>query len=227
MIDTAGDVGGTWYWNRYPGVQCDVESYIYLPLLEELNYVPTERYAHGPEIREHLQNIARHYRLYDNALLGTTVTGLHWDDAAKRWQITTDRGDTCTATLVAVSPGSLTRPKLPGIPGINEFRGHTFHTSRWDFGYTGGDESGGLTKLTDKRVGVIGTGSTGLQCIPHLAEWRSSSTSSSAPRARFRCAATAPPTPLGGRPQTGLATRTHGELHPRHLRSGDGARPHR
>ncbi|BBZ23882.1 monooxygenase [Mycolicibacter hiberniae] len=171
LIDTAGDVGGTWYWNRYPGVQCDVESYIYLPLLEELNYVPTERYAHGPEIREHLQNIARHYRLYDNALLGTTVTGLHWDDAAKRWQITTDRGDTCTATLVAVSPGSLTRPKLPGIPGINEFRGHTFHTSRWDFGYTGGDESGGLTKLTDKRVGVIGTGSTGLQCIPHLAEW--------------------------------------------------------
>ncbi|OMC17341.1 monooxygenase [Mycolicibacter heraklionensis] len=171
MIDTAGDFGGTWYWNRYPGVQCDVESYIYLPLLEELNYIPTERYAHGPEIREHLQNIAKHYRLYDNALLSTTVTGLHWDDAAKRWQITTDRGDAFTATLVAVSPGSLTRPKLPGIPGINEFRGHTFHTSRWDFGYTGGDESGGLTKLSDKRVGVIGTGSTGLQCIPHLGEW--------------------------------------------------------
>ncbi|MBU9764120.1 NAD(P)/FAD-dependent oxidoreductase [Mycobacterium sp. TNTM28] len=170
MIDTAGDFGGTWYWNRYPGVQCDVESYIYLPLLEELNYIPTERYAHGPEIREHLQNCAKHYGLYENALLQTTVTGMDWDEHAKNWRISTDRGDHFTATMVAVSPGSLTRPKLPGIPGINEFTRHTFHTSRWDFGYTGGDESGGLTKLADKRVGVIGTGSTGLQCIPHLGE---------------------------------------------------------
>lgn len=170
MIDTAGDFGGTWYWNRYPGVQCDVESYIYLPLLEELNYIPTERYAHGAEIREHLQNCAKHYGLYENALLQTTVTGMEWDEPAKNWRISTDRGDHFTATMVAVSPGSLTRPKLPGIAGINEFRGHTFHTSRWDFGYTGGDESGGLTGLTDKRVGVIGTGSTGLQCIPYLGE---------------------------------------------------------
>lgn len=105
MIDTAGDFGGTWYWNRYPGVQCDVESYIYLPLLEELNYLPTERYAHGPEIRAHLQNIATHYGLYENALLGTTVTGLRWDETSKRWQVSTDRGDAFTATLVAVSPG--------------------------------------------------------------------------------------------------------------------------
>ncbi|BBZ05431.1 monooxygenase [Mycolicibacterium chitae] len=170
MIDTAGDFGGTWYWNRYPGVQCDVESYIYLPLLEELDYIPSERYAHGPEIREHLQNCAKHYGLYENALLQTTVTGMQWDEQATQWRITTDRGDDFTATMVAVSPGSLTRPKLPGIPGINEFRGHTFHTSRWDFDYTGGDETGGLTKLADKRVGVIGTGSTGLQCIPHLGE---------------------------------------------------------
>lgn len=168
VIDTAGDFGGTWYWNRYPGAQCDIESYIYLPLLEELNYVPTERYAHGPEIREHLQAIARHYHLYDNALLQTTVTDMAWDDTAKHWVIETDRQDRLTANLVAVSPGSLTRPKLPGIPGINEFRGHTFHTSRWDYDYTGGDESGGLTGLRDKRVGIIGTGATGLQCIPHL-----------------------------------------------------------
>jgi len=171
VLDTAGDFGGTWYWNRYPGVQCDIESYIYLPLLEELNYIPTERYAHGKEIREHLQAAARHYGLYDNALLQTTVTGMEWNDAAGHWAITTDRGDAFTATLVAVSPGSLTRPKLPGIPGINEFAGHTFHTSRWDYGYTGGDESGGLTKLADKRVGIIGTGATGLQCVPHLGEW--------------------------------------------------------
>ena len=171
VLDTAGDFGGTWYWNRYPGVQCDIESYIYLPLLEELNYIPTERYAHGKEIREHLQAAARHYGLYDNALLQTTVTGMEWNDAAGHWAITTDRVDAFTATLVAVSPGSLTRPKLPGIPGINEFAGHTFHTSRWDYGYTGGDESGGLTKLADKRVGIIGTGATGLQCVPHLGEW--------------------------------------------------------
>ncbi|MDO0977941.1 flavin-containing monooxygenase [Mycolicibacterium frederiksbergense] len=168
VVDTAADFGGTWYWNRYPGAQCDIESYIYLPLLEELNYIPTERYAHGPEIREHLQAIARHYGLYRNALLQTTVTAMTWDDAAQHWVMETDRKDRLTANLVAVSPGSLTRPKLPGIPGINEFRGYTFHTSRWDYRYTGGDETGGLTHLRDKRVGVIGTGATGLQCIPHL-----------------------------------------------------------
>lgn len=168
VVDTAGDFGGTWYWNRYPGAQCDIESYIYLPLLEELNYIPSERYAHGPEIRDHLQAIARRYGLYRNALLQTTVTAMTWDEAAGHWIIETDRKDRLTANLVAVSPGSLTRPKLPGIFGINEFRGHTFHTSRWDYDYTGGDESGGLTKLRDKRVGIIGTGATGLQCIPHL-----------------------------------------------------------
>ncbi|MCV7435097.1 flavin-containing monooxygenase [Mycolicibacterium bacteremicum] len=168
MVDTAGDFGGTWYWNRYPGAQCDIESYIYLPLLEEMNYIPSERYAHAPEIRHHLQAIARHYDLYRNALLQTTVTGMTWNDDAKHWHVTTDRHDQLTANLVAVSPGSLTRPKLPGIPGIDEFAGHTFHTSRWDYTYTGGDESGGLTRLRDKRVGIIGTGATGLQCIPHL-----------------------------------------------------------
>ncbi|MGW0163504.1 flavin-containing monooxygenase [Mycobacterium sp. NPDC003323] len=168
VVDTAGDFGGTWYWNRYPGVQCDIESYIYLPLLEELNYIPTERYAHGPEIRNHLQAIACHYGLYRNAMLQTTVTGMAWNEAEKHWEISTDRHDRLTANLVAVSPGSLTRPKLPGIPGINDFRGHTFHTSRWDYAYTGGDETGGLTRLHDKRVGIIGTGATGLQCIPHL-----------------------------------------------------------
>lgn len=171
IVDTAGDFGGTWYWNRYPGAQCDIESYIYLPLLEELNYMPTERYAHGAEIREHLQAVARHYGLYDNALLQTTVTDMTWDEDAKQWRVCTHRGDLITATMVAVSPGSLTRPKLPGIPGINEFRGHTFHTSRWDYDYTGGDESGGLTRLAGKRVGIIGTGATALQCVPHLGQW--------------------------------------------------------
>ncbi|MBE9373263.1 NAD(P)/FAD-dependent oxidoreductase [Saccharopolyspora sp. HNM0983] len=171
LVDKAGDVGGTWYWNRYPGAQCDIESYIYMPLLEELGHVPTERYAHAPEIREHLAEIARRYGLYDDALFQTGVTEMVWDDALKRWIVSTDRGDRITASVVVVSPGSLHRPKLPGIPGINEFRGHTFHTSRWDYGYTGGDESGGLTGLRDKAVGVIGTGATGLQIVPQVGRW--------------------------------------------------------
>ena len=171
LVDKAGDVGGTWYWNRYPGIQCDIESYIYMPLLEELGYIPTRRYASGAEIREHLFAVARHYDLYSGALFQTGVTGMTWDEPAKKWLVTTDRGDRLTASLVVVSPGSLHRPKLPGIPGINEFQGHTFHTSRWDYDYTGGDESGGLTGLRDKSLGIIGTGATGLQVVPQLGEW--------------------------------------------------------
>jgi cyclohexanone monooxygenase len=171
MVDTAGDFGGTWYWNRYPGAMCDVESYCYLPLLEELGYMPKHKYSFAPEILEHSRNIARHYRLYDDALLQTGVTELRWDEGAQRWIISTNRGDEFTARYVAMANGPLSRPKLPGIPGINEFEGHTFHTSRWDYGYTGGDSSGGLTGLADKRVGVIGTGATAIQCVPHLGEW--------------------------------------------------------
>ncbi len=170
IIDKAGDVGGTWYWNRYPGAMCDVESYVYLPLLEEIGYIPTHKYSFAPEILEHSRNIAKHYRLYDNALLQTSVTELRWDEDAARWIISTDRGDRFTAHWVAMANGPLNRPKLPGIPGVNEFRGHTFHTSRWDYEYTGGDSNGGLTKLADKRVGIIGTGATAIQCIPHLGE---------------------------------------------------------
>ena len=171
VIDKAGDFGGTWYWNRYPGAMCDVESYCYLPLLEELNYVPEHKYSFAPEILEHSRNIARHYRLYDNACLQTVVTNMHWDDSSQRWVVETDRGDRMRAKFVAMSNGPLHRPKLPGIPGINQFKGHTFHTSRWDYSYTGGNAMGGLTKLADKRVGIIGTGATGVQCIPHLGQW--------------------------------------------------------
>jgi len=171
MVENAGDFGGTWYWNRYPGAMCDVESYCYLPLLEELNYIPKHKYSFAPEILEHSRAIARHYRLYDDALLQTAVRELRWDEAAKRWIISTSRGDRFTAQYVAMANGPLSRPKLPGIPGINEFEGHTFHTSRWDYRYTGGDSSGGLTGLMDKRVGIIGTGATAIQCVPHLGEW--------------------------------------------------------
>ncbi len=168
MVETGGDFGGTWYWNRYPGAMCDVESYCYLPLLEELNYIPKHKYTFAPEILEHSRRIARHYNLYDDALLQTSITEMRWDDAARRWIISTSRGDRFRTQFVAMANGPLSRPKLPGIPGINEFQGHTFHTSRWDYRYTGGDSFGTLTGLADKRVGIIGTGATAVQCIPHL-----------------------------------------------------------
>jgi len=168
IIEAAGDFGGTWYWNRYPGVQCDVESYIYMPLLEELGYVPSEKYAHGPEIFAHAQRIGRHYDLYARTSFQTQVSSLEWDDVARRWLVRTDRGDRLRARFVCLANGPYSKPKLPGIPGIDEFRGHTFHTSRWDYAYTGGDTTGGLRKLADVRVGVIGTGATAIQCVPHL-----------------------------------------------------------
>lgn len=168
VIEQGGDFGGTWYWNRYPGAMCDVESYCYLPMLEELNYVPKHKYSFAPEIMQHSKNIAKHYGLYDNALLQTSVTAMTWDEEKQRWIIETDRGDCMGARYVAMANGPLNRPKLPGIPGIDDFKGHTFHTSRWDYDYTGGDSSGNLNKLADKRVGIIGTGATAVQCVPHL-----------------------------------------------------------
>ncbi|MFK7895363.1 MAG: flavin-containing monooxygenase [Myxococcota bacterium] len=168
IIEAGGDFGGTWYWNRYPGVQCDVESYVYMPLLEELGTIPTEKYAHGPEIFAHAQAIGRHYDLYPHTTFQTQVSALEWDDANERWLIQTDRDDRIHARFVCMATGPYSKPKLPGIPGVANFEGHTFHTSRWDYDYTGGDTTGNLTKLADKRVGVIGTGATAIQCVPHL-----------------------------------------------------------
>jgi cation diffusion facilitator CzcD-associated flavoprotein CzcO len=170
IVEKGGDFGGTWYWNRYPGAQCDTASMIYLPLLEETGHMPTERYVHAPEILEHCQRIAKQYGLYENALFHTRVTGLEWDDPAGRWIVRTDRGDEFTAQFVGWGTGPLHVAKLPGIPGIDSFAGHTFHTSRWDYAYTGGDPAGApLDRLGDKRVAIIGTGATAVQCVPHLA----------------------------------------------------------
>lgn len=169
IIEMGGDFGGTWYWNRYPGVQCDVESYCYIPLLEELNYVPKEKYAYGNEIFEQCQRIGRHYGLYENALFKTMVRSLHWEETLSRWRIETDRGDRILARHLIMASGPYNRPKLPGVPGLSKFKGHAFHTSRWDYDYTGGDTTGGLTKLADKRVAVIGTGATGIQVVPFVA----------------------------------------------------------
>jgi cation diffusion facilitator CzcD-associated flavoprotein CzcO len=170
LIEKGGDFGGTWYWNRYPGAMCDVESYVYLPLLEELDYVPTEKYVHAAEILEHSRAIGAHYDLYDNACFQTEVTGMRWDDDEARWIVSTNRGDEMRAKFVVMANGPLHRPKLPGIDGITDYTGHTFHTSRWDYHYTGGGPHGDLTGLRGKRVGIIGTGATAVQCVPHLGE---------------------------------------------------------
>ena len=168
VIEKGGDFGGTWYWNRYPGAMCDIESYIYLPLLEETGFMPAEKYTKAKEILAHSRTIGEHYGLYDQALFETEVTGAEWDEAERRWTVRTSRGDAIRARFVIVSSGPLHRPKLPGIRGIDRYAGHSFHTSRWDYDYTGGDPDGGLTGLAGKRVGIIGTGATAVQCVPHV-----------------------------------------------------------
>ena len=168
MVEKGGDFGGTWYWNRYPGAACDTEAYIYLPLLEETGYMPTEKYAKAPEILAHSRRIAEHFDLYRDALFQTQITELRWDDDSARWLVRTDRGDHFHARFVCMANGPLNRPKLPGVPGIESYQGHSFHTSRWDYAYTGGNSYGNLDGLRDKRVGVIGTGATAVQCVPHL-----------------------------------------------------------
>jgi cation diffusion facilitator CzcD-associated flavoprotein CzcO len=170
LIDGAGDVGGVWYWNRYPGAMCDTAAMIYLPLLEETGHMPSQKYTMAPEIFEHAERIATMFDLYNGALFSTSITSLDWDAASSRWIVRTDRGDELRARFVTMGTGPLHRPKLPGVPGIESFGGHTFHTSRWDYAYTGGaPDDGLLSGLADKRVGIIGTGATSVQCIPHLA----------------------------------------------------------
>ncbi|HEY5106508.1 MAG TPA: NAD(P)/FAD-dependent oxidoreductase [Caulobacteraceae bacterium] len=170
IVEKGGDFGGTWYWNRYPGAQCDTASMVYMPLLEETGHRPTEKYAHAPEILAQCRRIGEQYGLYENALFHTEVEGLTWDEAGARWLVQTNRGDAFTADFIGLGTGPLHVPKLPGIPGIQSFKGHSFHTSRWDYAYTGGDPNGApMDKLADKRVAIIGTGATSVQAVPHLA----------------------------------------------------------
>ncbi|MDC0067561.1 NAD(P)/FAD-dependent oxidoreductase [Gammaproteobacteria bacterium] len=170
IIEKGGAFGGTWYWNRYPGAQCDIEAYCYLPLLEELNYVPKEKYAFAREILDHSEAIGQHFDLHNCALFQTEVTELRWDESIERWIVSTNRGDAIKARFVSMANGPLHRPKLPGIPGVRDFKGHTFHTSRWDYDYTGGGPDGGLDKLDEKKIAIIGTGATAIQCVPFLGE---------------------------------------------------------
>ncbi|MFT7220445.1 MAG: cation diffusion facilitator CzcD-associated flavoprotein CzcO [Candidatus Azotimanducaceae bacterium] len=166
IVERGGDVGGTWYWNRYPGVACDVVSYDYLPLLDEMDYVPVNHYSRGPEIFAHCQAIAKKYDLYELAVFHTTVTETRWIEEEQLWQMSTDRGDKMRARFVICANGTLSKPKLSKIAGMTSFKGHSFHTSRWDYEYTGDK----LENLKDKRVGIIGTGASAVQAVPELAK---------------------------------------------------------
>ncbi len=168
VIEKGADFGGTWYWNRYPGCRCDVEAYTYLPLIEKYGEMPTERYSRASDILAHSRRIAQHLGLYETSLLQTGVTGAEWHESAARWVVTTDRGDTIRGRFLCMASGILSRPKLPGIPGVETYKGHAFHSSRWDYAYTGGHEKGELAGLKDKRVAIIGTGASAVQAIPYL-----------------------------------------------------------
>ena len=169
IVEKAGDFGGTWYWNRYPGCMCDVESYVYLPLLEETGFMPSERYASATEIFGYCQLLGRTFDLYPKTLFQTDVTGAEWDDAALRWQVTTSRNDRLSTRFLVLAGGILHKAKLPGIPGIDDFGGTAFHTSRWDYATTGGSPTRPMDRLADTRVGIIGTGATAVQVVPQIA----------------------------------------------------------
>lgn len=186
IVDTAGGFGGTWYWNRYPGLMCDVESYIYMPLLEEMGYMPRHKYAYGEELRGYVNEIAERWGLHRAALFQTRVTGLTWDEQTASWTVDMEQEQLVDQGLddrskiplsvhsdfVILATGILNVPKMPGIPGIDRFQGHSFHTSRWDYGYTGGSpQDPRLTNLQDKKVGIVGTGATAVQAVPQLAKW--------------------------------------------------------
>jgi len=171
-IDLAGDFGGCWYWNRYPGIQCDNDAYCYIPLLEETGFIPSKKYADGAEIYGHFKRIATQFGLYEGALFHTLIRAMRWDDALQRWRISTNRGDDLRARFVVMAAGPLNRPKLPGVPGIKSFKGRIFHSARWDYGYTGGSqENPVLDKLADKRVAVVGTGASAIQIIPYVGRY--------------------------------------------------------
>ncbi|KAL3483264.1 hypothetical protein BJX62DRAFT_245055 [Aspergillus germanicus] len=176
LVDKAGGFGGTWYWNRYPGLHCDVESYIYLPLLEETGYMPRERYASGAEIHQYANLIARKWGLTRRALFQTTLQRLDWDDAKYMWTATGIRSGGAAiqlrANFVLLAPGSYAGGKVPDFPDMDRYRGNVFHTSRWDYNCTGGTpDSPQMNRLRDKRVGIVGTGATAVQVIPQLAQY--------------------------------------------------------
>jgi cyclohexanone monooxygenase len=171
-VDHAGDFGGVWYWNRYPGIQCDNDAYCYLPLLEETGWMPSKKFSDGAEIYAHCKRIAEKFGFADRGVFHTLITSLKWDETIGRWRVGTNRGDEFRPRFVIMACGVLNMPKLPGIPGIDSFKGKMFHTARWDYEYTGGNHQAPvLDKLKDKRVAILGTGATAVQAVPYLAKY--------------------------------------------------------
>ncbi|OAF99390.1 FAD/NAD(P)-binding domain-containing protein [Paraphaeosphaeria sporulosa] len=184
MVEMGGGVGGTWYWNRYPGLHCDVESYVYLPMLEETGYVPSHKYTSAVEIRNYLVKLVEKFGLGDRIMYRTEVTSLQWDGGKKIWRVdmTTGRGNGGTekATLSVnadfsiLAGGIFPHPHVPKIPGLAGFEGDMFHTSRWDYAISGGsseDTFSELKGLEGKRVGYVGTGATAIQAVPEVAKF--------------------------------------------------------
>ena len=172
VVDHAGDFGGCWYWNQYPGIECDNVSYVYLPLLEEMGFMPSKKFSPGHEIREYIQSIARKSGLYKSALMHTKVTEMRWDESIKRWRVKTNRGDELRARFISLSHSPANNPKLPNIPGLDKFKGKIFHSSRWEYDYTGGSQKDPvLDKLGDKSIAVLGTGASSVQIVPYLANY--------------------------------------------------------
>lgn len=180
IIDPADGFGGTWYWNRYPGLMCDIESYTYLPYLEETGYVPKHRYSQGEEIREYVNLVAQKWGLIDFAVFQTQAQKIVWDDDAKKRSVNLiqcRKGQSpetlqIRSKFVTIAAGVLNWPKLPNIPGILDYQGDMFHSARWAYDVTGGSPKDPLlAKLKDKRVVIIGTGATAVQIVPQLAQW--------------------------------------------------------
>ncbi|PWY76066.1 FAD/NAD(P)-binding domain-containing protein [Aspergillus sclerotioniger CBS 115572] len=170
IIEKGADFGGTWYWNQYPGVTCDVESLLYLPFLEETGYIPKDRFSYGPEIRAHVARIVERWNLASRAHLQTEIRTIRWDEQLGQWHTETNHGDHLKSRFVVLATGTLHKPKLPGLKGIEDFQQDHFHSGRWNYHITGGDATGKMIKLATKTVGIIGTGSSGVQLVPKLAQ---------------------------------------------------------
>lgn len=181
LIDTAGGFGGTWYWNRYPGVMCDTEASVYMPLLEETGYMPKHKYSYGEELRGHCERIARHFGFADKGVFRTKVTSAEWNDDTRRWAVKMEQGRgpgrepvniTAYSQFFCLCNGVFNHPKAPKVPGLEDFQGDIFHAARWNYNITGGSPTDdAMTKLQGKRVGIVGTGPTSIQAIPKLAAW--------------------------------------------------------
>jgi cyclohexanone monooxygenase len=163
VYEAGCSVGGTWFWNRYPGARCDIESLQYsYSFSEELQreWRWSERYATQPEILRYLNHVADRFDLRGDIQLETRVIAALFDESTNRWMIQTDQGGTISAKFCVMATGCLSIPKKPEYKGLDTFRGRWFQTARWP------DET---VDFTGRRVGVIGTGSSGIQCIPMIA----------------------------------------------------------